>query len=291
MRSLIDTMANPEMRISPEKKHGRLLWSIVRRLRISPRFMCGLLMLLIDGLNPMTMTFAIAADGKAISPHQPNELPAKITRMLFPANGSTVHIGDSVYVVQNANQSWSLQESDTDTLRFELRSGDHWSSPGYSDPTSAERSETGGDTLYPAGTHINVSYDFMIEPGATNTAKWIVLGQMHEESAGYSPPFAVELVNGDHMAIDIGTGKEVYLYTDPNPIQRGRYYSMNIQVKFDNNGNGFLRVWRDGVQIVDYHGSIGTGAATYWKQGIYRSAAPETMTVHFRRLKITAVAW
>jgi hypothetical protein len=66
---------------------------------------------------------------------------------------------------------------------------------------------------------------------------------------------------------------------------------MDIQVKFDANSNGFLRVWRDGVQIVDYRGSIGTGAATYWKQGIYRSAAPETMAVHFRRLKITTVAW
>jgi hypothetical protein len=65
---------------------------------------------------------------------------------------------------------------------------------------------------------------------------------------------------------------------------------MNIEVKFDNNRNGILQVWRDGVQIVDYHGSIGTGAGTYWKQGIYRSAAPETMAAHFRRLKITTAA-
>ncbi|WOH67866.1 heparin lyase I family protein [Bradyrhizobium sp. BWA-3-5] len=207
-----------------------------------------------------------------------------------PTNGSSLTVDNSKYYVQNANQSWSLQEPNTDTLRFELRSGDHWSSSGYSDPTSAERSEAGGGTLYSAGTQINVSYEFMVEPGATNTAKWIVLGQMHEDSAGYSPPFAVELVNGDHMAIDIGTGSEVYLYKDPNPIERGHYYSMDVQVKFDANGNGFLRVWRDGVQIVDYHGSIGTGAATYWKEGVYRSAAPETMAVNYRNLHITTGA-
>ena len=44
---------------------------------------------------------------------------------------------------------------------------------------------------------------------------------------------------------------------------------MNVQVKFDANGNGFLEVWRDGVQIVDYHGAIGSGGAeTYWKEGV-----------------------
>ncbi len=80
------------------------------------------------------------------------------------------------------------------------------------------------------------------------------------------------------------------LYIDPNPIQRGHYYSMNIQVKFDANGNGFLKVWRDGVQIVNYHGSIGTGAATYWKEGIYRSPASETMAVDYRNLHITTGA-
>ena len=204
-----------------------------------------------------------------------------------PTNGSTIAVDNTAYTVENANHSWSLTEPNADTLRFEVRSGDRFTSSYWTDPTTSERTEVAGSTKFAVGTQINLSYEFMIEPGAADTASWTVLGQMHEYNVAKSPPLAIELVNGDRMAINIGTSDSKYLYIDPNPIQRGHYYSMNIQVKFDNNGNGFLEVWRDGVQIVDYHGSIGTGAATYWKEGIYRSEASETMAVNYRNLDIT----
>lgn len=244
---------------------------------------CGFLALCLGSSAPLTPITAMAAETHS----------AEITPP-FPANGSAVSINNDVYRAQNADRSWSLNSPDADTLRFELRSGDRWVSSAWSDPTTAERDEIAGETVYSPGTQINIAYDFMVEPGPRNSASgpghFIVLGQMHEDNVNLSPPFAIEMVNGDHMAIDIGTRNPVYVYIDPDPIARGRYYSMNIQVKFDNHRNGFLQVWRDGVQIVDYHGSIGTGAGTYWKQGIYRSAAPETLAVHFRRLKITTAA-
>jgi hypothetical protein len=211
-----------------------------------------------------------------------------------PSNNSNITVDGRIYWVQNANQSHSLTEPDSDTLRFELRAGDHWSSPEYADPPASERSEIAGTTVYQPGTQISISYDFMIERGQTNSAsgpgRFLVLGQMHEDTSTGGPPFAVELVGGDHMAIDIGTRNPMYVYIDPSPIERGHYYSMNIQVKFANNGDGFLKVWRNGVNIVDYQGSIGTGAGTYWKQGVYRSSAKESIAVNFRRLKITAIA-
>jgi Polysaccharide lyase len=245
--------------------------------------------------TPLTPTTAIADNGAAKISDETSDRSAEIAPP-FPANGSTIRIDNNVYTVENANHIWSLTQPDADTLRFELRSGDHFSSSYWTDPSTSERDEVASATDYPAGTQINLSYDFMVEPGATDTAngpgKWTVLGQMHERNVSNSLPFSVALVNGDHMAIDIWNpnSSDKYVYTDPNPIQRGHYYSMDIQLKTDPNGNGFLEVWRDGVQIVDYHGSIGTGAAIYWKQGIYRSSAPETMAVHFRRLKITTVA-
>ena len=45
--------------------------------------------------------------------------------------------------------------------------------------------------------------------------------EMHEYNVSDSPPFAVELVNGDHMAMNIGTNTLKYLYIDPNPISAG----------------------------------------------------------------------
>ncbi|MBR1132241.1 heparin lyase I family protein [Bradyrhizobium iriomotense] len=198
-------------------------------------------------------------------------------------NDGTVTIDGSNYTVQNANQSYSLSEPDTNTLRFQLQSGDYWN--------GSQRSEIAGNTVYAAGTQINLSYDFMVEPGPVDDAngpgEWTVIGQMHEDSLTGSPPFAVELVNGDHMAIDIGTSNPVYLYTDPNPLVRGQYYSMQVQVKFANDSSGFLEVWRNGVQIVDYHGPIGNDLGTYWKEGVYRSASSQTMAVDYRNLQIT----
>ena len=139
-----------------------------------------------------------------------------------PTNGASIAVGGANYEAENANHSWSLTQPDADTLRFELRSGDHWSSPAWTDPSTSERNEIASATDYPAGTQINLSYDFMVEPGATDTAngpgKWTVLGQMHERNVSNSPPFSVALVNGDHMAICIWNGSDKYVYTDPNPI-------------------------------------------------------------------------
>ena len=252
------------------------------------------LLLHLASANLLPPTTAIAANNavKAMSDETSDD--SHEIEQPFPANGSIINIDDCVYTVQNAGRDWSLSTPDADTLRFELRSGDHWSSSAWIDPATSERDEISGQTVYPLGTQIDIAYDFMVEPGQTNSAsgpgRWLVLGQMHEHSVPRSPPFAVELVNGDHMAIDIGTGNPIYVYTDPDPIQRGRYYSMKVRVRFDNNRDGFLSVWRDGANIVDYRGSIGTGAATYWKQGIYRSSAPESVAVRFRTLKITTVA-
>lgn len=258
---------------------------------VAPLAFCGFLVLHLGISYPLAPIATTAANSAVNMVNETSDHSAEIVRP-FPANGSTTSIDNNVYMTQSADRSWSLNSFDADTLRFEVRSGDRWVSSDWADPVGVERTEIAGQKLYPPGTQIDIVYDFMVEPGPRNSASgpghFLVVGQMHEYNVNKSPPFAVEMVSGDHMAIDIGTGIPVYLYVDPAPIQRGRYYSMKVQVKFDNNRNGALRVWRDGVQIVDHHGSIGTGAETYWKQGIYRSSAPETIAVRFRGLKITA---
>jgi Polysaccharide lyase len=216
-------------------------------------------------------------------------------------NGANILIDETGASVQNANQPWSLTEPDANTLGFSLHSGDVWSQAGggWNDLTmnnAAERSEiaVNGQNPYAAGTQINVSYQLMIEPGAANTAPWLSLSQFHETPANGPGPFGIEL-DGEHMRIRaaIGTGSSgpTVVWEDPNPIQRGHYYDMNIQVKFDPSGNGFLNVWRDGVQIVNYQGPIGYGGQSYYfKEGVYRGPAPETMTANFRELHITTGA-
>jgi hypothetical protein len=250
-----------------------------------------------DGVHSFTAT---SADATGTSPAS-----AALSATIVPnvnsfsgTSGSFVTVDGMRAGVQNANESWSLTSPDSHTLRFSLHSGDNWSTSGWNDLTQnrgAERSEIRMVPEYAQGTQINVDYQFTMQPGATNTASWLLLGQFHQDPADGPVPFAVEMV-GERMRITVryqepgqsGTTTKA-VYTDPNPIQRGHSYDMNIQVKFDNNGNGYLDVWRDGVQIVDYNGSIGYGSGQtyYWKEGIYRSPAAETMTVDYANLHIT----
>ncbi len=154
----------------------------------------------------------------------------------------------------------------------------------------AERSEIEMFTHYLPDTQINISYGFTLEPGATNTASWMVLGQIHGLTGG-NPPFAVAMY-GEHMTI-IARGPsnaENDVYKDPKPIQRGHQYQMNIQATFGSDGNGTLKVWRDGVAIVNYAGPLGGGSGDYyyWKQGIYRApGATNTIAANYSNLQIT----
>jgi len=207
-------------------------------------------------------------------------------------SGSWFKIDGNPYSTQNGNESYSVSFSN-DTFRFEVQPGDHWEGGTW----TSERSEIRSETVYDSGEVINVSYSFMIEPGAANTASgrggdgsWLVVGQFHADDWVSQPPFAIEML-GEKMAIVIRYGdpedhtyKE--LYVDNTNIERGKYYDIDIEVRFQNNGNGFLNVWRDGEKIVTYSGPIGYDNGVYWKYGIYRSATDTKVAVNYKDMSV-----
>ena len=143
------------------------------------------------------------------------------------------------------------------------------------------------------GTPLEITYNFNIEPGPVTTSFFTTLGQVHAESDGVLP-FFIQLSPGDHMHVTMGNGTPQNhnyrdAYVDPNPLIRGHTYSMKIDTNFATDSSGYLYVWRDGVQIVNYHGPIGYGDTTYWKEGIYRAvdAGNQTIAVDYSNLKIT----
>jgi hypothetical protein len=202
----------------------------------------------------------------------------------------------------NGNAPYAITMTDPQTLRFQLDPGDTWSDNG------SHRTEIGSSTIYAPTTTINTSYQFMVEPGPTNQY-WTVLGQFHSDdnssitqslTADY-PVFAVELTGknasgqGDYIGIwadytlpgqttptaitASGTSSWGMIYVSPTPIVRGQYYSVQIEASFQNNSSGFLEVWLNGTEIVNYHGPIGYGAGTYWKEGIYQDSSDTTQTI------------
>jgi hypothetical protein len=199
------------------------------------------------------------------------------------------------FMVQNGRKPWSISAVDANTIRFEVRSGDHWTF----DSGNKERSEIADQQLVKDGTPIHVSYQFEVEPGARNTASWLAMGQFHQNdypgAPALSPPFAIGL-DGERMYVCIhysdANGQDVYkyLFIDKTDIQRGHFYDMDIKVTFDPAGNGHLSVVRDGVQIVDYNGPLGyaSQSSVYWKEGVYRASASETIAIEYRDLSIQA---
>jgi Ca2+-binding RTX toxin-like protein len=201
------------------------------------------------------------------------------------------------YELQSENQPWSYA-TDGVNQRFEVRSGDNWTWDG----TAKERSEIASYKKLAFDQTYTISYKFMVEPGQTNSADWLLVGQVHQTEdpgePGISPPLAIEMA-GERLRIVARSNPEATsswattttktLWSDAAALERGRWYDMKLEVRFDPFGGGLLNVWRDGQKIVSYAGAIGYNdqVGTYWKQGVYREAAAETFAANFSGLSIT----
>ena len=219
-------------------------------------------------------------------------------------NGERVMVGSQLYAAQNANRPWSLNLAGNPPClyRFEVRPGDRW--VGETQAANVERSEVHGptDASNPAtiGAPVWTAYQFRVEPGPLSTGTWVVLGDWHVrpdlgDTAVMSSPWQLELRKDDILVFDVrvspnprpvrANAPEWHIYTAPTSIARGRWYSIVSVTRFDwrPKGEGGVTVWLDGTQIVNYHGPFGYDTANppYFKFGIYRSAAPETLVVDY----------
>jgi hypothetical protein len=199
----------------------------------------------------------------------------------------------------SAEKSHSFSSPDNNTFRFEVRKGDQYSSAHHTDPQGTERAEMGEadrHSISGDGKHFVGEYKFMIEPGAKNTADWLVMGQLHS-GLSRTPPFEIKFIGDDKMQViakyDNSDGRpvSVVLFKDTQDIKRGHWYTMKIDVLLDAKGGGHAHVWRDGKEIVDYDGKIGyTDQPTaHWKMGIYRGSPSggETMAVQYKDIDLT----
>lgn len=201
---------------------------------------------------------------------------------------------DRLTNLDNSEKAWSFSQQG-ENLRFELRSGETWSSS----KTASEsfRSEASSNVLMNFNTGYHVSYDFMIEPGAANTAKWMNLVQLHGspdagDSSTLGPVLAMQLqgerirfvTRSDANATTTARPTDRIQFTDDTDIIRGKYYHVDMDMKLSPSGDGYLTVKIDGETVVKYTGAIGYNDALgpYWKVGIYREDVPETVAMHIQ---------
>ena len=145
---------------------------------------------------------------------------------------------------------------------MEVRPGDQWADDGTA------RSEI--LTVTNAEDHqvFNASYTMTIEPGQVNQCR-LALADADARGCGnpvLDPARRRPYDGFDRSECRLGT----LAYSDPNPIVRGHAYDIQIRANFSTDSTGFLQIWRDGVQIVDYHGQLGSETGgQYLKLGIY----------------------
>jgi hypothetical protein len=110
---------------------------------------------------------------------EPTILPAPVPGVTSfnPASESTMHVDSHDFVVETVNRSYSISNVDSQTLAFEVHSGDHWSDDASNHPTlTPERFEIDGwKNMFASATPIGISYDFTMGAGSANTAAWFVI--------------------------------------------------------------------------------------------------------------------
>lgn len=249
-----------------------------------------------NGIYRHASSYAIAVNYSNLSISNTAPPPPGTTSWL---NGQIFNADNIAFTVENASQTWSMTTptaTNNNQVRFEVHSGDNW--PNEND-TTKERSEIdeGGDITYPTPVHLNVKYQFMVEPGTASTSSYCVIGQIHHTiQNSFSPPFEMDLIGGDLMSVYINNSNNTdpLIWQDSTPITRGHWYNMEIYTYF-NDTSGFVQIWRDNKQILNYTGPVGWASAgtmgnIYWKNGVYRHASSYPIAVNYSNLQITTGA-
>lgn len=201
---------------------------------------------------------------------------------------------ENVYRVHSAAEDYSITRSNNGRVqKFDVQEGDK----RPSDSGDVERSELSlGSAPISFGTEFWASWSFGLEPVSGTYPElgetWINLGQMYGDNG--SPIISFLLRNDSELTIVTRSGVSGSPLTSVrytlDDFVRGKLYNIVINGSCDSESVGFLKVWINGISVVDVeHVPIGysdEGDETFWKFGVYRStSAPERVGAWFCNMR------
>ncbi|MDP2698209.1 polysaccharide lyase [Thalassospira sp.] len=156
--------------------------------------------------------------------------------------------------------------------RFEVRAGDCGGPTGIDcgrDRERSELSERGGRN--PAGSTYWYGWSIYFPDDFRNVYPTkVALGQFHQEGA--KPAWMFQNDRGGYHLDDHVTGtKPRYRKLIDESDLRGTWHRIEVQAKWSRHDDGFLKIWVNGDQKVDYAGPTMTADKIYFKYGVYRS--------------------
>jgi hypothetical protein len=176
-----------------------------------------------------------------------------------------------------------------DSLRFQVRPGDHWTHRG----TKSSRAEVTTEKYVPInstqwyGFSVLLPDNFPIEDNRLVLAQWWSKPKRKLGEISRSPALALRYrddrlfvtVRHSHMRVvtsdDETESTEIF---ETGEFKRGKWNDFVFQVKWSHGPDGFVNMWWNGKQVASYTGPIGynddVGPSTSF--GIYRDESPKT---------------
>jgi hypothetical protein len=166
--------------------------------------------------------------------------------------------------------------------RFEVRPGDCHFNAGWNDCESdRERSELGErGRQNPVGSTAWYGWWLYIPDDWINVFPTkVALGQFHQ--VGSHPVWMFQNDKGGLYLDDHTTGRtrQYHLLIGESEL-RGRWHRIEVHAHWTREETGFLRVWVNGEQRVDYSGPTMTAKTVYFKYGVYRSFLSRYLQAH-----------
>jgi len=167
-------------------------------------------------------------------------------------------------------------------VRFERRDGDAEVAGGNRAELRLDNAETGGEYWYGFSIYLPSDWNFA---GGDDPWDWLILAQWHGQpdpnEDWRSPPLSLRLnqdkwgVSERHDAAPITTSNpsSTMLWEGDGTGDAGKWTDWVFHIKWSYGDDGFVEVWKDGVQVVDYSGpcAFNDAKGPYFKMGMYMS--------------------
>jgi hypothetical protein len=209
----------------------------------------------------------------------------------------------------SARKPYSIQKvpdpkvSGEETLRFELRKGDSWLSRGGSshraEIETRERPQMNSVRWYRFS--LMLPQDFPIEDNRLVLAQWHGVDKNYLGEPARSPVLAFRYSSGEFSITMRHSAERIVRDADAVPSKKlfvTKSFPLNewndfvVQAKWAYTEDGFINVWWNGKQIVEYHGPVGYNddLAPYFQFGIYRDETDKTYVSYMKRIRMGRTA-
>jgi hypothetical protein len=203
-----------------------------------------------------------------------------------------------------------VQKNGQDSLRFETRPGEVWINHRFI-PTF--RAEVATEEFAPIHSvkwyafSLQLPTNFPAVPVKDSDDQWLCLaqwkfseffnGSTHKagsrpglhfgyrtRSTDHKNRFEIEVLHGNPEAHD-GADAETVFKEKHFPL--GKWNDFVVQVNWSDNQDGFVNVWWNGKQIVEYRGPVGYELNTgpEFKFGLYHSDSDQTLVAYYNQVK------